>query len=144
MQARLHNERDALLAFVALLQQEQQALIASDTEALLPLSEKKTKSADALAAIAREHRESLPDPLTTEQWLQDNSPQGLPLWHEILQLAEQSQQLNQLNGELIQIKMRYNQQALVALVGATQHVAGLYGPDGQTNLPSSGRTLGSG
>jgi flagellar biosynthesis/type III secretory pathway chaperone len=51
--------------------------------------------------------------------------------------------MNHTNGELIQIKMRYNTQALAVLVGATQHAAGLYGPDGQTNLPSTGRTLGS-
>jgi flagella synthesis protein FlgN len=53
------------------------------------------------------------------------------------------QRLNQTNGELIQIKLRYNQQALGVLYGAVQSAAGLYGADGQPNLPSGSRTLGS-
>lgn len=144
MLARLSSERDALRAFVVLLEREQEALLGTDTDALLPLAEKKTKDSDNIHALARERRESLPDSLSTEKWLQANSPAGLALWHEVRQLAEQAQRQNRLNGELIQLKMRYNQQALVALVGATQHAAGIYGADGQPTLPTSGRTLGSG
>ncbi len=142
--AKLSDERDAMRTFVALLEQEQKALIGTDTDALLTLAEQKTKESDKIQALARSRRESLPDSLTTEKWLQANSPTGLALWHEIRQLAEQAQRQNHINGELIQLKMRYNQQALVALVGATQHAAGIYGADGQPSLPSSGRTLGSG
>lgn len=142
--ARLNDERDALRTFVVLLEQEQKALIGTDTDALLALAEEKTHESDKIQALARARRESLPDSLTTEKWLQTNSPTGLALWHEIRQLAEQAQRQNHINGELIQLKMRYNQQALVALVGATQHAAGIYGADGQPSLPSSGRALGRG
>jgi len=141
---RLSDERDAMRTFVALLEQEQKALLSTDTDALLSLAEQKTKHSDKIQALVRERRASLPDSLNTEKWLQANSPPGLALWHEIRQLAEQAQRQNHINGELIQLKMRYNQQALVALVGATQHAAGIYGADGQPSLPSSGRTLGSG
>jgi len=144
MLASLRDERDALRAFVVLLEQEQIALLSTDADALIPLAAQKTKHADKIQAHARERRESLPDSFTTEKWLQANSPEGLALWHDIRQLAEKAQRQNHLNGELIQIKMRYNQQALVALVGATQHAAGIYGSDGQPSLPNSGRTLGSG
>ncbi len=96
-----------------------------------------------MTALSQQRRQSLPDTISTETWLSKNAPQGLVLWQEILQLANRAQRLNQTNGELIQIKMRYNQQALGVLVGATQHAAGLYGPDGQPNLPNTGRTLGS-
>jgi flagella synthesis protein FlgN len=142
--ARLSDERDALRAFVVLLEREQEILLGTDTDALLPLAEQKTRASDDIHTRARERRQSLPDSVSTEKWLQANSPTGLALWHEVRQLAEQAQRQNHLNGELIQIKMRYNQQALVALVGATQHAAGIYGADGQPALPSSGRTLGSG
>lgn len=142
--ARLSDERDAMRTFVALLEQEQKALLSTDTDALLSLAEQKTKQSDKIQALARERRASLPDSLTTEKSLQAKSPPSLALWHEIRQLAEQAQRQNHINGELIQLKMRYNQQALVALVGATQHAAGIYGADGQPSLPSSGRTLGSG
>lgn len=141
--ANLNDERDALRAFVVLLEQEQQVLLGTDTEPLLALAENKTHSADRLSALSQQRRQSLPDTVSTETWLSKNAPQGLALWQEILQLANRAQRLNQTNGELIQIKMRYNQQALGVLVGATQHAAGLYGPDGQPNLPSTGRTLGS-
>lgn len=144
MLTKLNKEREALRAFVALLEREQEALLGTDTEALLPLAEQKTQASDTIHALARERRESLPDSLSTEKWLQANAPTSLALWHEVRQLAEQAQRQNRLNGELIQLKMRYNQQALVALVGATQHAAGIYGADGQPTLPSSGRTLGSG
>jgi flagella synthesis protein FlgN len=144
MLSRLSSERDALRAFVSLLEREQETLLSTDTDALLLLAEEKTRASDDIHARARERRESLPDSVGTEKWLQSNSPAGLALWHEIRQLAEQAQRQNHLNGELIQLKMRYNQQALVALVGATQHAAGIYGADGQPTLPSSGRTLGSG
>jgi len=144
MLARLKSERDRLSAFVVLLEHEQEVLLGTDTNALLPLAEKKAKDADALNSLTRERRDLLPDSLSTEKWLQANSPAGLALWHEVLQLAEQAQRQNHLNGELIQIKMRYNQQALVALVGATQHAAGIYGRDGQPNMPITGRNLGSG
>jgi len=144
MLAKLNDERDALRAFVVLLEQEQKALIGTDTDALLPLAEQKTKESDKIQALSRARRETLPDSLTTEKWLQTNSPAGLALWHDNRQLTEQAQRQKPLNGELKQTKMHYNQQALVALVGATQHAAGIYGRDGQPNLPTSGRNLGSG
>jgi flagellar biosynthesis/type III secretory pathway chaperone len=48
------------------------------------------------------------------------------------------------HGELINSKMRNNQQALNVLFNSAKNAAGLYGPDGQANLNSSGRHLGSG
>jgi len=140
---RLNDERDALRAFVVLLEQEQQVLLGTDTEPLLALAQSKTRDTDKLIALSQERRLSLPDTGNSIGWLQKNAPKGLALWHEIRQLADHAQRLNQTNGELIQNKMRYNQQALSVLFGATQHAAGLYGPDGQPNLPSSGRILGS-
>lgn len=140
----LHDERDALRVFVALLELEQSALLGTDTEALLALAEQKTQGANDLQIRAQARRESLPDSLTTQRWLQNNAPEALALWHEVRSLAEQAQRQNRVNGELIHLKMRYNQQALAALIGATQHAAGIYGPDGQALLPATGRTLGSG
>jgi flagella synthesis protein FlgN len=141
--AKLNNERDVLHSFVVLLEQEQQVLLGTETEPLLALAESKTHSSDELIALSQQRRQLLPDPANTETWLSKNAPQGLVIWREILQLANRAQRLNQTNGELIQIKMRYNQQALGVLVGATQHAAGLYGPDGQPNFPSTGHPLGS-
>ena len=77
-------------------------------------------------------------------WLETHSPQALTIWLEILALAERAQRLNQANGELIQMKLRRNQQLLAVLSNAVNK-ANLYGPDGQTSFsPGSGRSLGSG
>ncbi len=141
---KLNSERDTLRDFVALLEQEQQILLGSDTDPLLQLAERKTRISEVLFVMSKVRRQALPDATNTEVWLQNNAPDKLPVWKEIRQLAEQSRQLNHTNGELIQIKMRYNQQALGVLVGATQNAAGLYGQNGQPNLPKSGRALGSG
>lgn len=91
-------------------------------------------------------RKSLPqlDINTIRTWLKANSPQGLAVWQENLALAERAQQLNHANGELIQMKLRRNQQLLTVLSNAVNK-ANLYGPDGQASFsPGSGRSLGSG
>ncbi len=141
--ARLNDERDTLRDFIVLLEQEQKILLGTDTEPLLVLAELKTSIADKLAALEQDRYREFAGSGGTAEWLKKNAPQSAVLWEEIISLAKQAQSLNRSNGDLIQIKMRYNQQALTVLIGATQHAAGLYGPDGQTNLPSTGRNLGS-
>ena len=82
-------------------------------------------------------------PGSMEAWLQTHTAINLPAWHEIRELASHAQHMNRTNGELIQVKMRLNQQTLTMLHNAAQSVNGLYGPDGQPNLPVSGRILNS-
>lgn len=143
--AGLNDECAALRAFVVLLEDEQRTLLGQHAEELQPLAQAKTQLADKIASLAATRRSRLPQGThDTVEWLKKNAPQGLPAWNEARLLAAQAHSLNQTNGELIQIKLRYNQQAITALAGAAQHAAaGLYGADGQTSLPSSTRTLGS-
>lgn len=141
--ARLNDERDTLREFVVLLEREQKVLLGTDPEPLLVLAELKTTTADKLAALEKLRNSELARAGSTGEWLKKNAPHSIGLWEDIIGLAKQAHSLNLSNGALIQIKMRYNQQALAVLIGATQHAAGLYGPDGQTNLPNTGRNLGS-
>lgn len=143
--AGLNDECAALRAFVVLLEDEQRTLLGQHAEELQPLAEAKTRLADKIAALAATRRNILPQGTRdTVDWLKKNAPQGLPVWHEARKLAAQAHSLNQTNGELIQIKLRYNQQAIAALAGAAQDAsAGLYGADGQASLPNTTRTLGS-
>lgn len=142
----LNTELATLRKFVALLTSEQQFLLSNDTDSLLTMSEVKTQVANQLMSIANIRRNSLlqNDIDSMEKWLSKYTPNTLPLWTSIRDLAAQAQQLNTTNGELINAKIRNNQQALGALYSATQSVAGLYGPDGQSNIGSTGRHLGSG
>lgn len=147
--AALSNELGAVRTFVELLQQEQRLLTENQTDPLLILAEQKSFRAVSLNQLAgvrrRLLRNALPDPTSDaiQAWLTTHSAAGLALWQQIRALAEQSQQINKVNGELIQMKLRHNQQSLAALSQAV-HKADLYGPDGQHSFkPGGGRSLGS-
>ncbi|MDD5384856.1 MAG: flagellar protein FlgN [Gallionella sp.] len=146
----LTAERTALLKFIALLEREQGMLVENLTDQLLELSEQKSTDAlnlneltEACHALLRKNLSQLGVD-AIRAWLETHSPQGLAVWQEILALAERAQRLNRTNGELIQMKLRSNQQLLAILSNAVNK-ANLYGPDGQTSFsPESGRSLGSG
>ena len=148
--AALTVEHAALLNFVALLEREQRMLVENLTDQLLGLSEQKSTDALGLNGLAQARRaileKNIPQ-LSTDSiraWLGTHSPEGLVIWQKTLALAKRSQQLNITNGELIQMKLRHNQQSLAVLSNAVNK-ANLYGPDGQPNFaPGSGRSLGSG
>ncbi len=146
----LTAERAALLNFIALLEREQGMLVENLTDQLFELSEQKLTDALNLNELAETRRALLRKNLpqlgadAIRVWLGTHSPQALTIWLEILALAERAQGFNQTNGELIQMKLRRNQQLLAVLSNAVNK-ANLYGPDGQTSFsPGSGRSLGSG
>lgn len=149
LSASLFAEQDAWRSFISLLETEQQALLGGNTEQLLALSESKMRAAGELGKLTESHKNELRARGAINgaggvaAWLQAHAANLLPAWRTIQQLAGQAQQLNRTNGILIQTKLRYNQQALAALQQAAHKAGGLYGPDGQPNLTSSGRILGS-
>jgi flagellar biosynthesis protein FlgN len=147
--ARMEAECNALRAFVALLETEQQTLLSGESDPLLALADSKVEAVHELNNLAQARNNDLlafgaeTGSGGLETWLQENAAGSLPVWYDIRQLAMRAQQLNNTNGELIRIKLRHNQQALAALHNAANNADGLYGPDGQPHLPTSGRTLGS-
>ncbi|GAB4115010.1 MAG: hypothetical protein Fur0026_00240 [Sideroxydans sp.] len=145
IQRNFETESKGLRQFIALLEREQQMLLSPEVSPLLELATEKTRLADNLAANARQRQKILPSaPGAAETWLKKNAPDACDAWHDLLALATRARQMNQTNGELIQVRLRYNQQALHALISASQQAAGVYGPNGQPSLGGSGRTLGSG
>lgn len=148
--AALAAEHEALLKFVALLEREQGMLVENQNDLLLELSEQKSGDALELNKLAEARRALLKPHILQlsadgiRNWLAAHSPEGLALWEEIVELAARAQVLNNANGEVIQMKLRNNQQALTVLSNAVNR-ANLYGPDGQASFsPGSGRSLGSG
>lgn len=147
--AALTEELRVVRSFAELLKREQGLLTENSIDQLPALAEKKSTHALQLNEVAEGRRrllqKSLPvlDSTAIQTWLTNNCPQGLALWQEIRAMAEQAQLLNNINGELIQMKLRHNQQTLTVLSNAVNK-ANLYGPDGQTDFaPGSGRSLGS-
>jgi flagella synthesis protein FlgN len=131
--AALTVEHAALQGFVALLEREQAMLVDNHNDQLLALSEQKTADALTLNNLAHARRALLREHIpelgvdSIQVWLKNHCPEGLPVWQNILGLAKRSQQLNLANGELIQMKLRHNQQSLAALSNAANR-ANLYGP----------------
>lgn len=148
--AALSKERAAVREFVELLQHEQTLLTQNDIEPLLAIAEQKSANAirlNELSEVCRHLLEKISptlDNAAIESWLKVNTTEGLAIWREVRVMAGQAKQLNSVNGELIQIKSRHNQQAFVALSGAVNQ-ANLYGANGQASFsPGSGRSLGQG
>lgn len=148
--ALLAEELKALQAFSDILQREQLALTEGKTAALAALVEEKSAKAAELTRllVAREQalaaagfqkgREGM------EAWLGRLPPTdpSHDRWRTLLKLTLEVRNQNELNGKLINLHLQNNQQALTALLAATER-AMTYGPDGQQQAPAGGgRTLG--
>lgn len=148
--AALSAERSALLGFITLLESEQAALMENRSDALTELSKQKTAEALELNRLVEIRRELLKQAIPDQNaeavasWLGAHSEAELSSWQDIVALTQRAKQLNQVNGELIQMKLRRNQQTLTMLSNAVNK-AGVYGRNGQPDFsPGSGRTLGQG
>lgn len=144
--SQLKNESEALLTFVKLLETEQQALITQDSDQLITLAESKTQAANKLSELYNTRRRKLDmnsSEFNTAAWIKQHAPACNKVWNDIVELATRAHHLNQVNGEVIQLRLRSNQKALSVLLNAAQNATGIYGRDGQPNLPISGRSLGN-
>lgn len=146
----MNAERSALLKFIQLLEQEQNLLVENNINQLLEFAEQKSAQAIDLNGLAESRRSLLRENIPVlsadaiQLWLGTHSAESLAVWQEIRTLAARAQQINNTNGELIQMKLRHNQKSLSVLSNAVNK-ANLYGSDGQTNFsPGTGRSLGSG
>ncbi len=135
----LSAEQVVLERFVVALETEQQHLVQGNTDALIELSNQKNQLAAHLSQLAGQRRALQPSPGVPAH---SSHPRAQPLWQHLTQLAEKAERLNRTNGELIQVKLRLNQQALSILTGAVVQ-GSVYGPDGHPTGLSSSRKLGS-
>ncbi|HUW50894.1 MAG TPA: flagellar protein FlgN [Sulfuricella sp.] len=144
----LDAELRAFLDFIQVLQTEQEALIQGNVDFLVELAQVKSEKVILLSQYAMSRSRFLgtqgcaPEQGGMGKWLrQHDNPQITEIWRQLLEHAETAQQLNQINGVMIETKLRNNQQALAVLQSAANKSA-LYGPDGQTHAPGMGRPLG--
>lgn len=145
----LQQEQAALDSFIDLLQREQAALVDANVELLLSISENKLKQSGQLNALAHDRVAMLQrdgfsaDTAGVKGWLAGQSSAVVEAWEKLLESARTAQRLNQTNGKLIQTHLQHNQQALAALMNASNS-AGIYGADGQprTGAGSAQRTIG--
>jgi flagella synthesis protein FlgN len=142
----IETEADAVFRFIDLLKQEQSTLTNGDVDSLTKVIEQKNAIAAELGLLAKQRnillasRGLAPDRAGMEDWCARH-PTNSPIrttWSKILSSASEARELNRVNGELIQIRMQNNTQALEALLGASRSFS-LYGPDGQTSGHSTRR-----
>lgn len=157
IQSRTHSEESGKLRqaigaeaklieqFVGVLQREQAALSEGAADDLLALTDQKNELARQLNQLSTLRAALLvtcgfsTDRQGVEAWCaQADSPEATEVWHAVLALAAEARELNRVNGELIQLRMQFNAQALEALRGAKSSLE-LYGPDGQSTKSGNRR-----
>lgn len=139
-------EADIAAAFVSLLQEEQEILKAGNPDALPAIAERKAEAVRKLAPLAAARNGELArsgfsaDRNGIENWLTrtGSSQTARQAWERLQALAAEAKELNRLNGELIQMRMQNNSQALEVLLAAGRQ--DLYGADGQAS-PSTARRI---
>jgi flagellar biosynthesis protein FlgN len=148
--ASLQLERDAVKAFVAILQREQHALIQGEGEDLDSLASSKAQMVKQLIEFGERRNRYLasrglaPDGKGMDAWLAEDpasaegSGASTAVWSDLLRLARIAQQLNQTNGAIIASRLQNCQRAFAALQRASGTIA-LYGPKGQTFGAGGGR-----
>ncbi|MFM0000953.1 MULTISPECIES: flagella synthesis protein FlgN [Paraburkholderia] len=135
--ATLIEEYSAVEAFASILTLETKALTAlSPLELLPPIVEKKTELIGELAKL-----EATRDGLLAElgfpagwpgmELAASTDPRIAEQWSLLQKAAERARRCNTSNGELIRVRMDYNQRALTALQVAVPQKVGFYGPDGR-------------
>lgn len=151
--AAISAETAALQRFIAVLEQEQQLLIGGDADAVLPLLEQKTELITLLGNAGQQREAALrtlgvePQKAAMEAWFAgvgvDADLQAR--WQTLLGLAQQANQINSINGQLINTRLQHNQQALSILMNAAGTLGdnSTYGPDGHAKHDSGSRPLGS-
>lgn len=147
----LEAELRAFQEFIQVLQTEQDALVQGNVDPLLELARIKSEKVVLLSQLAKNRTRFLsaqgysPEHGGMTKWLQQQRDGGIPqvaeLWQRLLTLAGNAQQLNQINGGMIDTRLRNNQQALAVLQVAANQSA-LYGSDGQTQSLGLGRPIG--
>lgn len=148
--AAIAAETAALQRFISVLEEEQKLLIEGDADAVLPLLEKKTGLITELGA-AGEQREAALQALgieirkeAMEAWFASAPADLQAHWQKLLELAQTANRINSTNGQLINTRLQYNQQALSVLMNAAGNLGDdTYGPDGHKTTGAGSRTLGS-
>lgn len=144
----LEAEKQVLERFVQLLKTEQQVLVNGGKDELPPITAAKTTLTDQLVQQGKQRSVAMSDGnIPTDRaeladWIKQQAAAHQTLWASFLQLAQEAQTLNNLNGRLVAERLSSNQQAIQTLMTAANRPA-TYGPDGQTNALGRGRTLGS-
>lgn len=145
----LQDELTLIAALIDLMKQEQQCLVAADTDTLANLTPLKTQHITQLAALAGQRHSALAgagfagSEAGMEAWLAaKKDAAAAAMWEQALGKMREAKELNRVNGMLINKQMTHNQNLIQAMrTPADSADMGVYGPKGQTTTSHNKRPL---
>ena len=152
MASPISTVRDELALFATLMElmkQEQQLLVAADTDALGTITPQKAQLVAQMAALSKQRHAHLaaaghaPEDASMQVWLgQVREPASEELWQDLLAATRQAKEINRVNGMLIAKQLTNNQTIINAMrtpTGAAD--TAVYGPSGQTSSTATSRRV---
>ncbi len=145
----LHDEIKLISCLIDLMKQEQQFLVAANSEGLATLTPLKTQLVEQMIGLAAQrHRSLAQDGFAASEigmtaWLASIKDPALnATWDSLLAVTRDAKELNRVNGMLIN-KQLNNNHALIAAMRAPSGAADthFYGPSGQTTAVTGKRRL---
>lgn len=143
----LQDELKLINCLIDLMKQEQQFLVAADSNGLETVTPLKNQLIEQMALLAGQRHKRLADDgflaseLGMESWLERmSSPEVSATWQQLLDRTRDAKELNRVNGMLINKQLAQNQtliNAMRAPAGAAD--AGFYGPSGQATSVAAKR-----
>ncbi len=145
----LQDELTLIDSLIDLMKQEQQCLVAADTDTLDSLTPVKAQHITKLAALAGQRHSALVgagfpgSEAGMEAWLAASKDgAALSIWEQALGKMREAKELNRINGMLINKQMTHNQNLIHAMrTPADAADMGVYGPKGQTTSSNNKRPL---
>lgn len=148
IQSLIESEVHALAAFVGILQTEQEQLKAGETGNLVALVASKDALVKELIEISRKREAALAaagvaiDSNGLRRWAASGGPSAEESLGRLLALAREAREMNDLNGQLVALRLAHTRAALNAL-SPNASEPGLYGSSGQTTPPTGYRLIDS-
>ena len=135
----LRDELDALSTLVDLMKQEQQCLVAADTDGLNLVTPQKAQHIAQLGALSAQRHAQLQaagfaaDDGAMEGWLAaSKDAQAGAQWQTLLDKTREAKELNRVNGMLINKQMQHTKTLIDAMrTSANAPDTAVYGPSGQ-------------
>lgn len=147
----LVRELAQLSDFIALLEDEQQALKQGEVSQLQAITPRKQEMASALNETENTRLQLISlqpgeNPKSAmERWLAERPGEvsAHTSWQELLNAAIRAKRLHEINGGLIGMHLQHTNEMLEALGVATSRQATLYGSNGMTEMQSGSRIVDS-
>ncbi|WP_426211673.1 flagella synthesis protein FlgN [Massilia sp. TWP1-3-3] len=145
----LQDELKLINCLIDLMKQEQQCLVAADTDGLGTLTPRKTELVEQLGTLAAQRHASLQQDgcdgseAGMQAWVKRlNNPAIQANWQHVLEKMRAAKELNRINGMLINKQMTHNQNLIQAMRTPSHAVdTGFYGPSGHATPVSGKRPL---